>query len=42
MPIDEFPFLGQVHVAIDELQEIKKEDKSFEENEDMYVVIYPD
>ena len=44
MPIlfNEVPSLGLVHVAIEELQEIKMEDKLFGENEDMYEVIYLD
>ena len=40
---DEVSLLGKVHVvAIEELQEIKREDKSFEESEAMYKVVYVD
>ena len=41
MSIDEFPSLGLVHAAIEKLQEIKKEDKPFEESGDICEVIYP-
>ena len=41
IPIDEVPSLGLVHVANEELQELKKKDKPFKESEDMYEVIYP-
>ena len=42
MPIDEIPSLGLVYVAIEKLQEIKKEDKPFEKSEDICEVIYTD
>ena len=42
MLIDEVPFLGLVHVAIKELQKIKKEDKPFEESKDIHEVVYLD